>query len=87
MDWLKSLAASPRLAIKADSLQAILDEIAPTDARAKKVKALELVDNRYVDELEKSGFFDQLWRKNEPRTESTTLAKAQALRGGPAQAV
>jgi ABC-type nitrate/sulfonate/bicarbonate transport system substrate-binding protein len=59
----ESKALEPRLAIKLDSLQAILDEIAPTDARAKKVKPQELVDHRYVDDLEKSGFFDQLWAK------------------------
>jgi NitT/TauT family transport system substrate-binding protein len=52
-----------RLVIKMDSLQAILDEIAPTDARAKKIKPQELVDNRYLDEMEKSGFMDQLWSK------------------------
>ena len=56
-------ALEPRLVIKMESLQAILDEIAPTDARAKKVKPQELVDSRYLDEMEKSGFFDQLWAK------------------------
>jgi len=56
-------ALEPRLAIKMDSLQAILDEVALTDARAKKIKPQDLVDNRYVDEMEKSGFFDQLWAK------------------------
>jgi ABC-type nitrate/sulfonate/bicarbonate transport system substrate-binding protein len=60
---LESKALEPRLAIKLDSLQAILDEIAPTDARAKKIKPQELVDNRYVDDMGKSGFFDQLWAK------------------------
>jgi len=56
-------ALEPRLAIKMDSLQAILDEAAQTDARAKKVKPQDLVDSRYLDEMEKSGFFDQLWAK------------------------
>ena len=56
-------AMEPRLVIKTDSLQAILDEVAQTDARAKKVKPQELVDNRYLDEMEKSGFTDQLWAK------------------------
>ena len=56
-------ALEPRLAIKMDSLQAILDEAAATDARAKKVKPQDLVDSRYLDEMEKSGFFDQLWAK------------------------
>jgi ABC-type nitrate/sulfonate/bicarbonate transport system substrate-binding protein len=56
-------ALEPRLTIKMDSLQAILDEAALTDARAKKIKPQEIVDNRYVEEMEKSGFFDQLWGK------------------------
>ena len=56
-------ALEPRLAIKLDSLQAILDEVAQTDGRAKKVRPQELVDTRYLDEMEKSGFFDQLWAK------------------------
>ena len=37
-------ALEPRLAIKMESLQAILDELAPTDARAKNIKPQELVD-------------------------------------------
>jgi NitT/TauT family transport system substrate-binding protein len=53
----------PRLVIKNEALQAILDEVAQTDPRAKKVKPQELIDNRYLDEMEKSGFFDQLWAK------------------------
>jgi NitT/TauT family transport system substrate-binding protein len=56
-------ALEPRLVIKNEALQAILDEIAPRDAQAKKVKPQELVDTRYLDEMEKSGFFDQLWAK------------------------
>ena len=56
-------ALEPRLAVKDEALQAILDEVAQIDPRAKKVKPQELVDNRYLDELEKSGFFDQLWAK------------------------
>jgi ABC-type nitrate/sulfonate/bicarbonate transport system substrate-binding protein len=53
----------PRLAIKTDALEAILEEVAQVDPRAKKVKPHELVDTRYLDEMEKSGFFDQLWGK------------------------
>lgn len=54
-------ALEPRLAIKLDAFQATLDEIAPTEPRAKNVKPQEMVDTRYLDEMEKSGFFDQLW--------------------------
>src|SRR5919197_2668437 len=56
-------ALEPRLAIKTEALQATLDEIAQTDPRAKKVKPHELIDHRYLDEMEKSGFFDQLRAK------------------------
>jgi len=51
----------PRLDIKAEAFQAILDEISKVDARAKKVRAEELIDRRYLEELEKSGFLDNLW--------------------------
>lgn len=54
-------ALEPRLVIKAEALQAILDEVAQVDPRAKKIKPQELIDHRYLDEMEKSGFFDQLW--------------------------
>jgi ABC-type nitrate/sulfonate/bicarbonate transport system substrate-binding protein len=56
-------ALEPRMVIKAESLQAILDEVAPVDPRAKSVKPQELIDRRYLDEMEKSGFFDNLWAK------------------------
>jgi len=56
-------ALEPRLVIKNEALQAILNEVAATDPRAKKVKPQDLVDTRYLDEMEKSGFFDQLWAK------------------------
>ncbi len=51
----------PRLDIKLEGFQAILEEVAKVDPRAKKVKPQDLVDRRYLDELEKSGFFDRLW--------------------------
>ena len=56
-------ALEPRLAIKAEAIQATLEEIAPNEPRAKKVSPQELIDRRYLDEMEKSGFFDQLWAK------------------------
>ena len=58
-------ALEPKLAIRLESLQAILDEVTQTDARAKRVKPQELIDTRYLDEMEKSGFFDQLWSKKQ----------------------
>ncbi len=54
-------ALEPRLAIKHEGIQSTLDEIAPTDPRAKTVKPQEMIDMRYLDEMEKSGFFEQLW--------------------------
>jgi NitT/TauT family transport system substrate-binding protein len=56
-------ALEPRLVIKNEALQAILDEVATTDARAKNVKPQDLIDARYLTEMEKSGFFDQIWSK------------------------
>ena len=54
-------ALEPKLALKLEGLQSTLDEIAPIDPRAKTVKPQEMVDARYLDEMEKSGFMDQLW--------------------------
>ena len=56
---IKSL--EPRLAIKLEGIQSTLEEIAPVDPRAKTVKPQEMMDTRYLDEMEKSGFFDQIW--------------------------
>ena len=50
-----------RLEIKPEALQAILVEVAQIDPRAKKVKPQNLIDYRYLDEMEKSGFFERLW--------------------------
>ena len=49
--------------VKDEAFQAILDEVAQTDSRAKKVKPQELIDQQYLKEMEKSGFFDQVWAK------------------------
>jgi len=54
-------ALEPRMELRLEAVQAILDDIAPTDPRARKYKPQELYDRRYVDELEKSGFMDKLW--------------------------
>ena len=51
----------PRLDIRAEAIQAMLEEISQTDPRARKVKPQDLIDRRYLDEMETSGFFDQLW--------------------------
>jgi ABC-type nitrate/sulfonate/bicarbonate transport system substrate-binding protein len=51
----------PRLEFKTESIQAIIDETAKVDGRAKKIKPQDLIDRRYLDGLQKSGFFDKLW--------------------------
>lgn len=54
-------ALEPRLAMRTDGLKANLDEITPTEPRAKNVQAEDMVDTRYLDEMTRTGFFDQLW--------------------------
>ena len=51
----------PRLEFKTEAFQAIIDETAKTDPRAKKIKPQDLIDRRYLDGFQKSGFFDKLW--------------------------
>jgi ABC-type nitrate/sulfonate/bicarbonate transport system substrate-binding protein len=50
-------ALERRLEIHEAALQASLDEIAPLDPRAKAIKPQQLIDRRYLIELEKSGIF------------------------------
>jgi ABC-type nitrate/sulfonate/bicarbonate transport system substrate-binding protein len=50
-------ALEQRLEIRESALQATLDEIAQSDPRAKSVKPQELIDRRYLIDLEKSGVF------------------------------
>jgi hypothetical protein len=50
-----------KLDLKPEGLQAILDDVSKVDPRAKKVKPQDLMDRRYIDEMEKSGFFNKLW--------------------------
>jgi NitT/TauT family transport system substrate-binding protein len=56
-------ALEPRLVLKNEALQAILEEVAATDPRAKNVKPQDMIDNSVLNEMEKNGFFDQLWAK------------------------
>lgn len=56
----------PRLEFKNEAFQAIIDETAKTDPRAKKIRPRDLVDRRYLDSLQKSGFFDKLWTGRQP---------------------
>jgi ABC-type nitrate/sulfonate/bicarbonate transport system substrate-binding protein len=52
-------ALERRLELNEAALQASLDEIAPLDARAKAIKPQDMMDRRYLVELEKSGAFDK----------------------------
>ena len=54
-------AVEPRLEIRPEGVQGILDEVAKVDPRARKVKPEELIDRRFLEEMDKSGFFDRLW--------------------------
>ena len=53
-----------KLELNNEGLQSILDEVSRVDQRAKKLKAEELVDRRFLDEMKSSGFFDKLWAKS-----------------------
>lgn len=50
-------ALERRLDIHEAAIQATLDEIAPIDPRAKAIKPAQLIDRRFLLELEKSGAF------------------------------
>jgi hypothetical protein len=54
-------ALEPRLTIRPEAFQAVLDDVAQIDPRAKKVKPDDLIDRRFLDEMTNSGFFDKLW--------------------------
>lgn len=53
-----------RLEMGNDGFQAILDEVSRADPRAKKIKTDDLIDRRFLNEMEKSGFFDKLGEKS-----------------------
>jgi ABC-type nitrate/sulfonate/bicarbonate transport system substrate-binding protein len=57
-------ALETKLEINPEGFQAILDEVARTDPRAKKIKPEDLIDRRLLDEMKNSGFFDKLWGKS-----------------------
>lgn len=54
-------ALEPRLDIKPEAVQATLEEISPIEPRAKNIQPEQLIDRRYLEEMEKSGFFERLW--------------------------
>ena len=58
---LEKPALEPRLEVRPEALMAILEEIAPAETSANNVKPQQLIDRRYLDEMNKSGFLDRLW--------------------------
>ena len=50
-----------RLDVKPEGIQAILEEVAKTDPRAKTIRPQDLIDRRFLDEMAKSGSLDKLW--------------------------
>ena len=50
----------PRFEIRHEAIQATLQEIAKTDPRAKQIKAEQLIDRRFLEEMETDGTFDRL---------------------------
>jgi NitT/TauT family transport system substrate-binding protein len=51
----------PKLDLKLQVLQVMVDEVAKVNPRAQEIKPQDLVDRRYLTEMENSGFFTQLW--------------------------
>jgi NitT/TauT family transport system substrate-binding protein len=51
----------PRLEIKPQAIQTIIEEAQKTNPRATDIKPQDLVDRRYLAEMETSGFFNQIW--------------------------
>lgn len=54
-------ALEARLGIRSEAIQAVLDEIAQSDPRASNVKPQQLIDRRYLEDMDRSGFMENLW--------------------------
>lgn len=50
----------PKFEIQAGAIQATLDEIGRTDPRAAKVAPQQMIDRRFLEEMEKDGTFERL---------------------------
>ena len=53
----------PRLDLKAAAIQPMIEEVAKTNPRANEMKPQDLMDRRYLAEMESSGFFNQVWNE------------------------
>jgi len=54
-------ALEPRLDIREEAIKPVLEDVAQSDARARNIKPQQLIDRRYLDEMAKNGFLDNLW--------------------------
>jgi NitT/TauT family transport system substrate-binding protein len=50
----------PKFEIKTAAIQATLDEIGRTDSRAAKVSPSQMIDRRFLEEMERDGTFERL---------------------------
>jgi len=50
-----------RLELRAQAIQPMIEEVARTNPRANEIKPQELMERRYLAEMESSGFFGQVW--------------------------
>ena len=53
----------PRLELKAAAIQPMIEEVARTNPKANEIKPQDMMDRRYLAEMESSGLFSQLWGK------------------------
>jgi NitT/TauT family transport system substrate-binding protein len=53
----------PRLELKAAAIQPMIDEVAKASPKAADIKPQDLIDRRYLSEMESSGFFNQIWAR------------------------
>ncbi len=52
-----------RLELRAQAIQPMIEEVARTNPRANEIKPQELMERRYLAEMESSGFFGLAWGK------------------------
>ena len=53
----------PRLELKAAAIQPMIEEVAKTNPRASDIKPQDVMERRYLAEMESSGFFNQVWNE------------------------
>ena len=53
----------PRLDLKAAAIQPMIEEVGKTNPRANEIKPQDLMERRYLAEMESSGFFGQVWNE------------------------